>query len=64
MVVRTLTEMTYSVEGIPMCGQCTFCKQMFSTPVLAFADPGKATRDFYLAFTEHECRDKCPTMTW
>ena len=57
MVVRTLTDMTYS-EAIPMSGRCSQCKQLFTTQPDALADPGDATRDFYIAFWAHECTEQ------
>jgi hypothetical protein len=49
--------MTYSKEGVPMSGQCGYCKKLFSTSVEAPSDTGKATQDFYTAFLQHECSD-------
>jgi hypothetical protein len=55
--LRILTEMNYSEEGVPMSGQCGYCRQLFSTSVEALSDTGKATQDFYTAFLRHECSD-------
>jgi hypothetical protein len=58
MADRTLTDLTYSREGIPTHGRCTQCCQIFSTSPEATANPEKATRDFYTAFTAHQCLAK------
>jgi len=55
--LRILTEITYSKEGVPMSGQCGYCKKLFSTSVEALSDTGKATQNFYTAFIQHECSD-------
>jgi hypothetical protein len=55
MADRTLTDLTYTREGIPTRGRCTQCSQLFSTPPEARATPEQATRDFYAAFAAHQC---------
>jgi hypothetical protein len=55
MADRTLTDLTYSPEGIPARARCTKCKQIFNTPPEAMCNPEKATRDFYAAFAAHQC---------
>jgi hypothetical protein len=58
MADRTLTDLTYSRDGIPAHGRCTRCSQIFSTPPEATANPETATRDFYAAFAAHQCLTK------
>jgi len=55
MADRTLTDLTYSGEGIPTHARCSRCRQVFTTPPGATANPEKATRDFYSAFATHIC---------
>lgn len=58
MADRTLTDLTYTREGIPTHGRCTQCSQIFSTPPEARANAEKATRDFYAGFAAHKCLAK------
>jgi len=55
MADRTLTDLTYTREGIPTHGRCTKCGKIFNTPPEATANPEKATWDFYAAFAGHQC---------
>lgn len=63
MADRTLTDLTYTREGIPTHGRCTKCSQIFSTPPEARANPEKATHDFYAAFGVHQCLAKSLTRS-
>ena len=60
MVGRTLTDLDYGSEGIPLHGRCSKCGQLFLTPTNAMFDSEKATYDFYTTFAVHECLATTP----
>ena len=56
MPERTLKDMTY-IEGVPVFGRCSLCGRPFQVLADTTTDAEQATREFYAAFTSHECED-------
>jgi hypothetical protein len=56
MADRTLKDMTY-IDGAAVFGRCSVCGRPFHALADTTTDAEQATREFYAAFTSHECED-------